>query len=655
MLALVGWHTMSALVAFHVGSPRSAVNMLWEWIGLGASFFLARQLICTLREARAVVVVMLGLSCGLSAMAVHQYFITIPSDVRTYEAAKDSTESLYQQTGQWMPPGSSVRQQFETRLNSRLPGATFALSNSLAGFLVPWFVILFAITIGSRHPVRLTAGVASMALMAVCLFLTGSRSGGVAVIVGMILVAAESARAINLPRTILRTAEIILAAMLITALAVGFGTSAGRAALAAAGRSLAFRFEYWRATLAMIRDYPWLGCGPGQFQDYYATYKLPAASEVVQDPHNWLLEVWATAGTPAAMLLLAVLGSVIVRTWRVDGGAAADNDEPLATAPDAAVFGGAAGVALGTAIAWLSGFPLARTHMVLVVAGVVGGWWIWRGWVRDGQLSRWLPLIAVIVLLVNLLAAGGIGYPGVAGSLWLLVAIELNLTDRSSARPAGKAASDSFGARWYQSKAGRWGACLVLAAMLAAALWTEYLPVMACRLQLSIADAGLASGRVDQSRAALEAATAADSWSTEAATRLAEQRFADYQALSTPTQRRSLLEADANARRIAPHRSSVWAQSANFAAAIHRHTDSVEDLDAAGRHLGRAIELFPSNGELHAQAAKFWQSAGDVDRAHDAAVEAIRLDDLMRTGGHTDRLLDPTLRHDLEAIVKQPN
>ena len=67
---------------------------------------------------------MLGLACGLSATAVHQYFVTIPADLRSYEAAKDSTESLYEQTGQWMPPGSSVRQQFENRLNSRLPGAT---------------------------------------------------------------------------------------------------------------------------------------------------------------------------------------------------------------------------------------------------------------------------------------------------------------------------------------------------------------------------------------------------------------------------------------------------------------------------------------------------------------------------------------------------
>ena len=53
-----------------------------------------------------------------------------------------------------------------------------------------------------------------------------------------------------------------------------------------------------RATAAMIADHTLLGCGPGNFQEHYARYKLPQASETVGDPHNFLLEIWATAGTP---------------------------------------------------------------------------------------------------------------------------------------------------------------------------------------------------------------------------------------------------------------------------------------------------------------------------------------------------------------------
>ena len=227
MLALVAWHTVSALAAFYVGSPRPAINALWDWVAIGATLILARQIIQTARDARAVIVVMLGLACGLSATAVHQYFVTIPADVRSYEAAKDSTESLYEQTGQWMPPDSTVRQQFENRLNSRLPAATFALSNSLAGFIVPWFVILFAITVAARRAGLLTAGAVGLTLMSVCLFLTGSRSGGLAVLVGSLLVVAISAWTSRLPRSILRTAAVAIIVAVIAALAIGFGTSGG--------------------------------------------------------------------------------------------------------------------------------------------------------------------------------------------------------------------------------------------------------------------------------------------------------------------------------------------------------------------------------------------------------------------------------------------
>jgi hypothetical protein len=664
MFALVGCYAVSALVAFYIGSPRPAINALWDWVAIGVTLILVRQIVQRARDARAMIVVMLGLACGLSATAVHQYFVTIPADLRSYEAAKDSTESLYEQTGQWMPPGSSVRQQFENRLSSRLPAATFALSNSLAGFLVPWFVILFAITIAARRRSLLVAGAISLALLSACIYLTGSRSGGVAVLVGSFLVVISMARGMKISRTILRTGAAALVAIFIAALAIGFGTSAGRAALAAANRSLAFRFEYWRATAAMIRDYPWFGCGPGQFQDYYATYKLPEASEVVQDAHNWLLEIWATAGTPAAVLLVAVLGAAIVRAWRVDRRSGHDNEDlqvsipdkvaVARTAPEAAIFGGMIGVALGTAIAWLCGFPLARTHMVFIVTGIVGSWWIWRGWVEEGQLPRRLPLIAVVALLINLLAAGGIAYPGIAGSLWLLVAIGLNSSDGFGDR-SFISSSRSRTTHFLESKVGRWTACVGLAAMLAAAIWTEYLPIMACRLRLSIADAAQAAGRGDQLRAALEAAKTADPWSSEAAARLAAQRFADYQALPTPTQRQLLQEADAAARQLAPRRSNVWAQSADFAAAIHHNTGSVEDREAAAHYFERAIDLFPSHAELRSKAAKFWQSAGASDRAREAAAEAVRLDDLMRACGHTDRLLDPALRRETEKIAQTKN
>ena len=81
--------------------------------------------------------------------------------------------------------------------------------------------------------------------------------------------------------------------------------------LSEAPLSIRYRLEYWRATAAMIADHPLLGCGPGNFQEHYARYKLPQASETVGDPHNFLLEIWATAGTPALLALLAMAAAFV--------------------------------------------------------------------------------------------------------------------------------------------------------------------------------------------------------------------------------------------------------------------------------------------------------------------------------------------------------
>ena len=78
VLLLVGWHTAAALWATRLGSPRPAVNMLWEWLGLGLGFLLARQFVATPREARALAAVMIGLAVALSGYGLYQCVYEIP-------------------------------------------------------------------------------------------------------------------------------------------------------------------------------------------------------------------------------------------------------------------------------------------------------------------------------------------------------------------------------------------------------------------------------------------------------------------------------------------------------------------------------------------------------------------------------------------------
>jgi hypothetical protein len=669
---------------------------------MGVLFLVARQLVASAAAARGVAIAMIGLAGGLAAIAVHQSLVTIPADTRAYQAVADNPAALYELTGQWMPAESRTREQFEARLESALPSATFALSNSLAGFVVPWFVVPWFVVLSAvafRSPGRIVAGACGViaALMVVCIWLTGSRTAGVAVIAGGLLLLAICSRE-SLFRLSRRTVWLAAGGVLLAAIVAGttlFATSSGRSAAEAALRSVAYRAEYWQATARMIADDPLFGCGPGQFQDTYTAYKLPAAAEEVQDPHNWLLEVWATAGTPAAVALLAVLAVVVVRVMR-RGGSMPDAGDGPECSPSFSLIGSLAGIVLGVAISWLSGFTIARTHIALLVVVVVGVWWMLRGWIRSGAFPPSVPLVAAAALLVNLSMAGGIGYPSVAESLWLLLAIALNVAVQTDAKPQAEAKSQADAKNLSQNRPqrggqahftpktpqnepvpdgsgigsmpqgdarsrrlrysfdaplARWVVGLALAAMLAMAIRVEYLPVLAARLQWALADDAIARGQAGPYRDAVEQAVAADRWSVPAAARLAALRYADYEALSTDTQLDRYLQSDQRVRELAPRRSGIWAISAERAAAIFRATENVEHRDAAGRYYERAIELYPTDGRLLADAATFWHTVGDADRAARAAIDALACDDAQRTAGHRDRQLSDSQRSELASIA----
>ncbi|MCA9114995.1 MAG: O-antigen ligase family protein, partial [Planctomycetaceae bacterium] len=122
-----------------------------------------------------------------------------------------------------------------------------------------------------------------------------------------------------------RRTRLVLAVAAFVLLA---GVAAGLASLDAkvlseAPRSVRFRLQYWHGAVQVIREHPLLGVGPGNFRQHYLAHKLPESSEEIADPHNLILDIWASAGLTALaglLLLLAALGSWCWRTgcllWR---------------------------------------------------------------------------------------------------------------------------------------------------------------------------------------------------------------------------------------------------------------------------------------------------------------------------------------------------
>src|SRR5262249_18698215 len=141
-VTLIGWHSLAAVISLGQTNGRHALNAHWLILGYGLTAFLLRQTVRTAREARSVVAAMIWLATLLATLGLYQYFYSKPIERQEYE--RDPEKYL---TAERIPTekDSPLRQQFENRVRSVEPLATFGLTNSLAGVLGPWLIGVLAI------------------------------------------------------------------------------------------------------------------------------------------------------------------------------------------------------------------------------------------------------------------------------------------------------------------------------------------------------------------------------------------------------------------------------------------------------------------------------------------------------------------------------
>jgi O-antigen ligase len=678
VLLLVLWTTVAALWAVHRGTPRPAVNMLWEWVGLGLCFFLARQFIVTPRERRAVVAVMIALAVAVSGFGLYHCVYEMPETRARYRADPDGE---MRRADLWFPPGSPERKLFEDRLENTQPVATFALTNSLAAFLTPWLVMLagvMAATVGgdSRRrnttddtPIgdgcrllqhkRLLGMLVCLVPIAVCLLLTKSRSGYAAVCVGALLVwLLGRERRVRIGWKLPATLAAVLAAILCVAMAIE-----GAAVLGRASKSFGYRLQYWQSSLQMIADHPWVGCGPGNFQPAYMQYKLPEASEEIADPHNFFLEIWATAGTPAALAFLAVLGFSVLGVRgqgpgaRSEGSETGDlrspsleiskspNSNPQSLIPNPSsdgwkhvLAGGIVGFLLAVPMGMLSAAPLGAVPVLLGLPLAAAAVALMHGWIRDGVLPRWLPGVCVIALLINLLAAGGIGFPGIAGTFWLLLALTLDGRHRRT---------------WPMVAA--WAALVVCLALSVACYFTAYRPVMKCQMELQFAEQ-----EPDRAIAHIEAAAAADPLSSEPWRQMAAIAIEAWCKRPQNVIFSRFLEAKDKALELSPNSAGLWLAAGDWMSRAYSKTDDHGNrlmpgaIQSAVESYRRAVQLYPNSALRRAKLAEASLAAGDRAAFRREAEIALRLDQITP---HSDKKLPAPLRDRLGSLLedKQPS
>jgi len=625
VIALLACFTASAWLTAEQGNPRATINAAWEWGSYGMLFLLVRQLVRTETETRALCVAMLVLAAALSALAIYQYFVTMPRLRAQYAV---DPQRVLRDAGVEAAPGTPERKLFEDRLNSTEPTATFALTNSLAGFLSPWLLLTLGIgwqcSRSGQRKQRCLAGAFLCALaLGFCLLLTKSRTAVLASGVGLLVLGwgyLRTDRRINwrIPVTVLA----VLAALTVAATAAG---AFDWLVLSETPKSVLYRLQYWQSTLAMIADQPWFGCGPGNFQQYYASYKLPEASEMIADPHNFLLEIWATGGTVAAVAFLALLALLLWRGTR--GSTPVGKPEDLANV--VVVNGGVASaqarsvraIWIGTAIGCLLAFPVGVVvgfspsldllwvgiPLAVAVAVLLGRWII------EGLLPGWLLLTSVLVLLLNLSAAGGIGFAGVASTFWLLAALVVN------GSPRGARSVEL--PRWVEVTL-----CLLGFVLVIACHQTMYAPVLNAQSRVGEALGWGGQGRLELAEESLEKAVKADPYGSQSWAQLAALYHMQLLSEHSPNLQARFDDAVRQAEQRNRRSFAFQRQVGDWRLALYHKWGNSEQLAAAIGAYQAWVRLYPNSNLGHAQLAWVYQIAGDSESAFAEATEALRLD-----------------------------
>ncbi len=675
----------------HAPERRAAITMAWEWGGLGLLYFLSRNLPRTRAESATLAGVAVATAAAVATYGLYQVSVEFPQIRQVY--LRDPAAVMAQMG---ITPGTPGAESLKQRvLYSNEAFSTFALANSLAGFLVAPLAVAFAVAIenlrregrGSRAIAFTLAALPGLAML-ICLILTKSRSAWAGLGVALVVLAWRARRVV--PRRALIGAGLGFVLLLGSLVAAGLATKRLDVEVATqATRSLRFRWEYWVGAWGVITDAPspyastglaalptgpdpadvartartfWSGLGPANFAGPYLRHKLPQASEEIQDPHNMLLEVWASSGLVAMLALLAALAIGIREALGPPSGkepaeaTELEGEAPRSTAWLLVMAG------LGWIAVWVLGKLNPMTQGDLLARWLIlGGTWAMAVFLGSA-LWRRRPIpgaglgVGALALAVNLLAAGGIGVPSVAMMLWLCLALGMNIReDRACGRlreaPGGLGPAVALACAW---------------AMLAGSYYGAVVPFWKSEAVLAQGNALVGSRRPDfeGAREAYRQSIELDRYNVRPWLALADLEYAYWRTpeiarRKEPRWTKVLFALDdaLDPVRRNPDNLAIRRRQAAYARRI------LDDLPADAKPFEilqlkativkacrRAAAIYPTNANLRAELA---QASADIGMYPDAvreAKQALKLDGMTP---HEDKKLSTRLRGLLAAQIPE--
>ena len=631
------------LRAVHAGNLLHAANGFWTFALMPLFYFALRTVSSRLRRMAEALLfaVIIGAALFESTVSLYDAFVTAPAVRAQFRA---DPEKLLRESGMNLEKGTPEYDLFAKRvLDSTEPIGTYGLTNTLAGLLAPALILLAGLFLTGAFSRRegpsrrgllsaVSAGGAFL-LLGLTLILTKSRAGYLAFFISaaaipFVLLLRRHSKTGR--KAALVSGAILLGGVLLACAAFRTGLL-DREVFSEAKKSLGYRLDYWTASSRMIADSPLFGVGPGNFQNVYPRYILPTAGETIADPHNFAFEYAALFGIPALCLFVFFVAAVVKTSCAASGNDETDPpDEKAPFLPVLLLFFG--GYLLYLILNFLTSAP-SRLPLLLGMAPV-----FLLSAFPAALLGRSIahlpsPIIALsaAAALLNLSAAGGIGYPPTALMVWIPAAILLN---RAQAPDTGM-------------KTPR--ACRLLTAaawvlLLAVYLSTEFYPILTEKTLLPRLDV------IPPGEAALaltHAAEGAGRHSIPIRWALCTMAMYDEGYIPSPERESAWRAAKEALYRTAPESASIRGEMADEEFALYEASGNRLFLDAASASYAEAVELFPTNALYHAAWAMALHAAGDDEKAQSEKAEALRLDALTP---HEDRKVPDELKSLLTSI-----
>ncbi len=688
------------------GQKRAAINMMWEWVGLGVSFFLLRQILSTRASASRFIGVVISLGFVLAGLGVWQHYVWYPTSAAEYQQLRQRLDEIEAREpavdsplrANWavehraarqellemgIPPEAldgASRQRVEGRLlHSTEPLGMFGLTNTFAGLLLVLVLltgcVLHSAWRDNSSRILLALLAIAMAMMLFCLILTESRTAFVGLFAGIVTwggFAFWQKRTSHASTSKSETgkpsgAEPAHLRIWITGVGCGFVLllvglvqicgGLDDEIVSGAPRSLKFRFQYWDSTLEMLRDHPVFGSGPGNFRQLYLKYKKPGASEEIADPHNFVLDLWANGGLLALFgfcLLLLTVGHMVWRMKPTEERQNKGGGEDTATSSPTLIrlsclLGTAAAFLLVMIVNFIAAEPVETHLWVMFVVAIPLVWML--SVCRDSfRVTSSCIAGGVVALLVHLLGAGGIEMPAIVQLLILMFALipQRRLIDQ--AIPA--TSQNELMGSGYTQRVLILGATVSLVGFVLCLL-TAVRPMMVSSTHLRLGDNNwMLRGDVQSAREQYELAAEADPYSPAPHRRLAELSYQYWEMWPGElSSHAKAVEHLRDATACDPLSVTHYRRIGEISLALFDESGDTAAARQAARAFDSAIERYPFNADLLAQLAIARHAAGDKNEARSIAARALALEKLNRAEGHDDLRLASEVRRQLQKIV----